>query len=152
MVQYCVCKKSGTYPDKIRIYTEMFFFKIEGEYMMYSNYKNLKRYAAFLFMVFTVLSGSSERLDTDSIVQLGRKTIIDIISTNKLLLQDIRVSSDQLVKKNVTNNESFREFLDNWTENTVSYSISALVMLLILLPICINYLLLQKNIWKNAVF
>lgn len=120
--------------------------------MLNNNYKNLKRYAAFLFMVFTVLSGSSEKLDSDSIVQLGRKTIIDIISTNKLLLQDIRISSGQLVKKNVANNESFRDFLDNWTENTVSYSINVIVMLLILLPICINYLLLQKNIWENAVF
>lgn len=120
--------------------------------MLNKNYKNLKRYAAFLFMVFTMLSGTSERLDSDSIVQLGRRTIIDIITTNKLLLQDIRISSGQLVKRTVTNNESFREFLDSWAENTVSYGISALVILLILLPIYINYLLLQKNIWKNAVF
>lgn len=120
--------------------------------MLDNNYKNLKRYAAFLFMVFTVLSGSSERLDSDSIAKLGRKAIIDIITTNKLLLQDIRISTGQLVKKTVTDNEGFREFLDSWTETTVSYGIRALVMPLILFPICVNYLLLQKNIWKNALF
>jgi len=120
--------------------------------MLNDNYKNLKKYAAFLFMVFTVLSGSSDRLDSGSTARLGRKAIIDIITTNKLLLQDIRISSGQLAKKSAENSESFREFLDSWTENSVPYSISAIILLFVLLPICINYLLLQKNVWKNAVF
>jgi len=116
------------------------------------SHNSIKKYAAFIFMFFTVLSGSSDGIDSDSIVKFGRKAIINIITTNKLMLQDIRITSGQLTSKAAADNEGLREFLDSYAEDSHLDNIRVYVFPLIVFVLCIDYLLLQNNIWKNAVF
>lgn len=116
------------------------------------SHNSIKKYAAFIFMFFTVLSGSSDSIDSDSIVKFGRKAIINIITTNKLMLQDIRITSGQLTNKSAEDKEGLREFPDTYAEDSHLGNIQTYIFPLIIFILCINYLLLQNNIWKNAVF
>lgn len=117
------------------------------------SYNNIKKYAAFIFMVFTVLSGSSDRVDSDNYVRLGKKALIDIIGTNKLFAQDLRISSSQLRSRTaIEDNDGLRAFLDTYGEDPYLNNIRVFIIPLIIFIICINNPLLKNDIWKNAVF
>ncbi len=121
--------------------------------MSEKNYNSIKKYAAFIFMVFTVLSGSSGRIDSDNYVRLGKKALIDIIVTNKLFPQDMKISSSQLRSRTIIeDNDGLRVFLDTYGEDSHLNNILVFVIPLIIFIICINNPLLKNNIWKNAVF
>ena len=117
------------------------------------SYKNIKKYAAFIFMVFTVLSGSSDRIDSDNYVKVGKKALVDIIGTNKLFAQDLRVSASQLRSRTaIEDDEDLSVFLDTFGEDSHLNNIWVYTIPLIIFIICINNLLLKNSIWKNAVF
>lgn len=121
--------------------------------MSHDNYKNIKKYAAFLFMVFTVLSGSSDNLDSGSFAGAGRKAFIDIFATKVLFAQDIRESSGQLQRgSNIRINQVFREYLDNFAENSHLSDIKVYIIPLTFFVLCLNNLISKNNIWKSAVF
>lgn len=121
--------------------------------MSQNSYNNIKRYAAFIFMVFTVLSGSSDRVDSDNFVKVGRKAFIDILTTSRLSIQDTRISSSQLrSRSNIDVNEGFREFLDTYASNSHLSNIQVYIFPLIIFVFCMNSIILQNNIWKSAVF
>ncbi len=103
--------------------------------MPHNSYNNIKRYAAFIFMVFTVFSGSSEVFDSD----------INTFAASRFVAQNARLSlSRTCIQSSVQNNESLRKYPE--AEN-----IQACVSFTIL--ICsLNNIIMKNNIWKNAVF
>ncbi|MGI6585229.1 MAG: hypothetical protein GX301_03325 [Gracilibacteraceae bacterium] len=109
-----------------------------------NRYNSIKKYAAFIFAVFTVLSGSSEVFDFDSIVKGGKKALIDILAEGRLFEQDERLPLSRThIQSVIQNNEELREFLN--AEN-IQVCISTPL-------ICsLNNVILKNNIWKNAVF
>ena len=114
---------------------------------------NIKKYAAFIFMMFTVLSGSSDRIDSDSFIKVGKKVFIDILTTNKLFIQEARVSiSHSRIRSSVQYNEGFREFLDANVEDSSLNHIQVYIFPLTILVYYLNNIILKNNIWKNAVF
>jgi len=113
--------------------------------MPHNSYNNIKKYAAFIFMVFTVISGSSELFDFDSIVKGGKKALIDILVEGRFIAQDERLPLSRAhIQSIIQNNEELREFLD--AEN-----IQVCISLTILIC-CLNNIIMKNNIWKNAVF
>lgn len=120
--------------------------------MSRNSYNNIKKYAAFIFMVFTVLSGSSDGADSENFAKLGRKAFIDILSTNRAFIQDAKVSIGQShLRSSVNDDDSFRSFLDTDIENTSLNNIQAYILLII--PVYyFNNLILKNSIWKSAVF
>ena len=121
--------------------------------MSRNRYNNIKKYAAFIFMVFTVLSGSSDRIDSDSFVKVGRRAFIDILATNRLFTQDARISSSQLRNRSAAvGNEGLRAFLDANVEDSRLNDIQLYMFPLIIFIFYINNLILKNNIWKSAVF
>lgn len=121
--------------------------------MSRDNYNNIKKYAAFIFMVFTVLSGSSDRIDSENFVKIGKKAFIDILATNKLFAQELKVSmNDSRIKKSERENESFRRFLDIDANNSGTKYIQIYLMLLIILLFYLNNAALKNNIWRRTVF
>lgn len=121
--------------------------------MSHDNYKSIKKYAAFLFMVITVLSGSSDNLDSDSFVRAGRKAFIDIFATNMLFAQDTREASGQLQRGSIIRiSQIFREYLDNFAENLNLNDIKMYIIPLAIFVLYMVNLILKNNIWKSAVF
>lgn len=121
--------------------------------MSLNNYKNIKKYAAFLFMVFTVLSGSSDNIDSDSYIRAGRKAFIDIFASNMFFAQDIRELSGQMQRgSTIRINQVFREYLDNFAENSHLNDIKVYIIPLAVFVFYINNLISKNNIWKSAVF
>lgn len=121
--------------------------------MSRSSYYNIKKYAAFIFMVFTVLSGSSDGFGSDSFFEAGRKTFIDILETNKLFIQESKVSINQWrVKSFVKGNEGFKEFLDINADDTGLNHIQVCILPLMILVYYANNLIFKNSIWKNALF
>jgi hypothetical protein len=121
--------------------------------MSQNSYNSIKRYAAFIFMVFTVLSGSSDGIDSDNFVKIGKKAFIDILATNKLFIQDTRISvNESRIKKSVKNHEGFRDFLDINADASALKHVEFYVLPLLVLLYYPNNLILKNSIWKSAVF
>lgn len=121
--------------------------------MSQNNYSNIKKYAAFLFMVFTVLSGSSDRFGSDSIANIGKKAFIDILATNRLFVQDAKVSINEVrIKKSQKNQEGFRNFLDINVNDSGLKHIEFYLLPLTVLVYYLNNLISKNSIWKSAVF
>ncbi|HYF84363.1 MAG TPA: hypothetical protein VEB00_15190 [Clostridia bacterium] len=121
--------------------------------MSRDSYNNIKKYAAFIFMVFTVLSGSSDRIDSDNFVKIGKKAFIDILATNKLFIQDAKVSINEArIRKSEKDNEGFRDFMDINAEDSGLKHIQFYILPLIVLVYYLNNLILKNSIWKKAVF
>lgn len=121
--------------------------------MSQSSYNNIRKYAAFIFMVFTVLSGSSEGFDSDSYIKAGKKAFIDILASNKLFIQGEKVSVHQsAIRNSEQDNDSFREFVAANSENTSLNNIKTNAFPLTLQVYCLNNIILKNNIWKNALF
>jgi|GEM_PF-846952 len=121
--------------------------------MSHSSYNNIKKYAAFIFMIFTVISGSSERLDSDNFVRAGRKAFINILATNRQFIQNTRVSINQSVIGNTTRqNERFKDYLDINVDDSGLKYIHVYISLLLIFVYYLNNFILKNGIWKNAVF
>lgn len=121
--------------------------------MSLNNYKNIKKYAAFLFMVFTVMSGSSDNLDSNSYVRVSRKAFIDIFATNMLFARDTKEATGQLQRgSTIRINQVFREYLDSFAENSHLNDIKVYSIPLAVFVFYINNLISKNNIWKSAVF
>jgi hypothetical protein len=121
--------------------------------MSRDNYNNIKKYAAFIFMVFTVLSGSSDRVDADNFARIGKKAFIDILATNKLFGQEIKVSlNESRIKKSEKDHEGFRSLLDINTEDSGPKQVEFYVLPLIVFVYYLNNLILKNSIWKRALF
>ncbi len=103
--------------------------------MPHNSYNNIKRYAAFIFMVFTVFSGSSEVFDSD----------INTFAVSRFVAQNARLSLSRThIQSSVQNNESLRKYPE--AEN-----IQACVSFTILICI-LNNIIMKNSIWKNALF
>ncbi len=121
--------------------------------MSHNSYNNIKKYAAFIFMVFTVLSGSSDRIDNDTFIKVGKKAFVDILASNRLLIQDARVSMNQPgIRSSVQDNEDFREFLYTNVQNFSLNHIQVYILPLTIIIYYFNNVIQKNNIWKNAVF
>ena len=121
--------------------------------MSRSSYNNVKKYAAFIFMVFAVLSGSSERFDSDSFVKVGRKAFIDILATNRQFIQDAKVSINQSRSRSYAKeNEGFKDFLDINVDDSGLKRIQVYILPLLILVYYLNNLIFKNSIWKRAVF
>jgi hypothetical protein len=121
--------------------------------MSRSSYNNIKKYAAFIFMVFTVLSGSSEGMNSDSLVKVGRKAFIDMLATNKLIIQEARASINQSrIKSTIKENEGFKGFLDIIVDDSGLKHIHILILPLLILTYYTNDLICKNTIWKSALF
>ncbi|MDD4504138.1 MAG: hypothetical protein PHS15_04845 [Clostridiaceae bacterium] len=117
------------------------------------SYNNIKKYAAFIFMVFTVLSGSSDGIDSDSFVKAGRKAFVDILAANKLFIQESKVSINQpRIKSSVKENEGFKDFLDINVDDSGLKHIQVYILPLLILVYYANNLIFKNSIWKSAVF
>jgi hypothetical protein len=121
--------------------------------MSQNGYNNIKKYAAFIFMVFTVLSGSSERVSSYDFVKVGKKAFIDILTTNKLFIQDSKASVNQLcIKSSAKGNQGFRDFLDTNVDSSGLNYIQADIIRIAVSENSINNAIIKNSIWKNAVF
>lgn len=121
--------------------------------MPQSSYNGIKKYAAFLFMVFTVLSGSSDGFDADSCVKAGRKAFIDIFASNILSIQDSRITINKPeAGDSGSRAEGLRDLLDTCMEASGPEYIqvcSATPVIPVFYP---ADLISRNNIWKSAVF
>ncbi|HYE83859.1 MAG TPA: hypothetical protein VEG39_17055 [Clostridia bacterium] len=121
--------------------------------MSQNSYNSIKKYAAFIFMVFTVLSGSSDSFDTDSLVKIGRKAFIDILASNKMFIQESRITVSQShIRSSGSEDEGFRRFLDTNVEASSLNYFQSYAAPLIISVFYLNNLILKNNIWKSAVF
>jgi hypothetical protein len=121
--------------------------------MSHNNYNNIKKYAAFIFMVFAVLSGSSDRIDDSTFIKAGKKAFVDILASNRLLIQDAKFSlNQQRIRSSIQDNNDFREFLYTNVEKISLNHIQANIFLLIVTIYYFNNIIQKNNIWKNAVF
>jgi hypothetical protein len=137
--------------------TGRFFTKIFREQvnlMSHNSYNNIKKYAAFIFMVFAVLSGSSDRIGSESYAGVGTKAFIDILASSRILIPDTRVSIGQIrVRLNERDNDGFREFVSLNSEEPDFSHIQLYVFPLVIIVIYyLNNIIQKNNIWKNAVF
>jgi len=121
--------------------------------MSRSSYNNIKKYAAFIFMIFTVLSGSSDSIDSDSFARIGRKAFVDMLMANRAVLQDTKTVIGQSQSKS-SENESmgFRSFLDSDIESSSLNHIQVYILPFTVFVLYFNNHILKNNIWKNAVF
>lgn len=120
--------------------------------MSRNSYNNIKKYAAFLFMVFTVLSGSSEVMDSDGFARISRKAFIDMFATSSAFIQDGKTTIAQSrTGYSEDDRTGFRSFLDSNVED-LSLSHIQVYILLIVFVYYFNNLILKNSIWKNAVF
>ena len=104
-------------------------------------------------MVFTVLSGSSDGIDSDSFAKIGKKAFIDILATNKLFIQDVKVSINEArIKKSEKDHAGFRDFLDINIDDSALKNVQVYLLPLIVLAYYLNNLILKNSIWKRAVF
>ena len=121
--------------------------------MSRDSYNNIKKYAAFIFMVFTVLSGSSDRIDSDNFVKIGKKAFIDILATNKLFIQDIKVSiNESRINKAEKSHEGFRNFLAINEDDSSLKHVEFYTLPLIVSVYYLNNLILKNSIWKSVLF
>jgi hypothetical protein len=121
--------------------------------MSQNSYKNIKKYAAFLFMVFTVLSGSSEDMASYSYAKLGRKVLIDILAVGRASLQDAKpaISRQQYVCSE-NDNDSLRIFLDAIVDDQAVHNMSSYIMPLTVFIYFSNNIIQKNNLWKSTVF
>lgn len=121
--------------------------------MSHNSYNNIKKYAAFLFMVFTVLSGSSEDIATDNYAKLSRKAIVDILSTGRAFLQDEKpaISRQQYVYSQ-NENDSLRIYLDAIIDGQAVNSINTYIIPLTVFIYFSNNIIQKNNLWKSTVF
>ncbi|HYE11199.1 MAG TPA: hypothetical protein VEF53_13555 [Patescibacteria group bacterium] len=121
--------------------------------MSRDKYNNIKKYAAFIFMVFTVLSGSSDGIDSDNFVKIGKRAFIDILATNKLFIQDVKVSvSESRIKKSEKDHEGFRGLLAINVTDSAPKHVEFYILPLMVLTYYLNNLILKNSIWKSALF
>lgn len=104
-------------------------------------------------MVFTVLSGSTDRIDNDTFIKVGKKAFVDILASNRLFIQDARVSMNQQgIRSSAQDNEDFREFLYTNVQNISLNHFQAYILPLAIAIYYFNNAIQKNNIWKNAVF
>lgn len=103
-------------------------------------------------MVFTVLSGSSETIDSYSFARISRKAIIDIFAASGASIQDAKASIAQSrIVFSEDDEKSFRSFLDSDFE-APSLNFIQVYILLTAFVYYFNNMMLKNSIWKNAVF
>lgn len=121
--------------------------------MSQNSYNNIKKYAAFLFMFFTVLSGSSEDITPDNYARISRKALVDILATGRASLQDAKAAiGQQQYGYSENDNSSFRIFLDAIIDGQASSSIDTYIIPLTVFIYYSNNILHKNNLWKNTVF
>ncbi len=121
--------------------------------MSNNSYNNIKRYAAFIFMVFTVLSGSSEGFDSASYVKISKKAFFDILASNKLLIQEAGAQTDQSdTESQYREKNGFRELPGAITEAAALKHVQSNMLPLFASVYIINDTALKNNIWKSTVF
>lgn len=121
--------------------------------MSHSSYNNIKKYAAFIFMIFTVISGSSEKFDSESFAKVGRKAFVDILAVNRQFIQYTRVSINQsCIRSSIRENEGFGDLLDINVDDSGLKYIQVYILLLLIFFYYANNFILKNNIWKSALF
>jgi len=121
--------------------------------MSHNSYNNIKKYAAFIFMIFTVISGSPERLDSGSFVKPGRKAFIDILAANKQFIQNKRIAVNQSgITSTIEQNEGFIDFLNINVDDSGLKHLHIYILGLLIPVYYLNNSVLRNSIWKNAVF
>lgn len=104
-------------------------------------------------MVFTVLSGSSDNVESESFIRAGKKAFIGILASGRLLAQDSQLTISQTqIKNNMPDNGGIREFLAANTEDSGFNNMQALTFPLSIFACYAISIILKNNIWKNAVF
>lgn len=121
--------------------------------MSRNSYNNIKKYAAFLFMIFTVLSGSSESFDSNSVLRTGKNAFIDILVINKLFIQGIKASiSDSGIKKSVEDHKGFKDFLDINADTSNQKYVQGYILPLTVSAYCVNDSIAKNNTWQSTLF
>jgi hypothetical protein len=121
--------------------------------MSHNSYNSIKKYAAFLFMVFTVLSGSSENFDSGNVIKVGKNAFVDILAINKLFIQGMKAPADNLGIKNLINgNEDFRNFLDIDADTSSVRCVQFYILLLVLTAAYLNNSIAKNNTWRSTLF
>lgn len=121
--------------------------------MSHNSCSNIKKYAAFIFMVFTVLSGSSENFDSGSVVKAGKNAFVDILAINKLFIQGMKAPADNLGIKNlISDNESLRNFLDINADTSTVKQVRFYILLLVLAAAYLNDSIARNNTWRSTLF
>jgi hypothetical protein len=72
--------------------------------MSRNGYYSIKKYAAFLFVVFTVLSGSTESYSSDILLKAGKNIFHGMNTADKLFTQSIKASIRSLDAEDPTEN------------------------------------------------
>jgi hypothetical protein len=121
--------------------------------MSQNSYNNIKKYAAFIFMVFTVLSGSSDKVGSDSFVPIGKKAFIEMLANSKLFIQDVKASSGTAeLRASSKNQDDFKSFHDINLAGSSLKNIQIYILLIFVFGLFINNSIERNNTWKSAVF
>jgi len=117
------------------------------------SYNSIKKYAAFIFMVFTVLSGSYDKLEAGRPIKAAKDAFVDILVINKLIIQGIKASAaDSETRSLIQEHQGFREFLDIDITAYYEKQLKIYVLPLIMAVLCLNNSIAQNNIWRNVLF
>ena len=121
--------------------------------MYLKKYTNINKYFAFVFMVFAVLSGVAENHGEVSAVSAKVSGLPYFLRMNQLLLTQniIKIRVQHLLNKY----NPFISYLQSLiTErNDADFYKAGLVFGSLYFSVCyLNGILVQNNIWRNAVF
>lgn len=104
-------------------------------------------------MVFTVLSGSSERFEPQSIAGTGRIAFVDIFTMNKLFIQGVKSSTaDAGIKKLLNDYKSLRNYLDSDIPDARQNYEQLSTIELATADLYTNDAIAHNSLWKSAVF
>lgn len=120
--------------------------------MYLRKYSNINKYFAFVFVVFTVLSGVSENQTQVGAVSAKVSGLPYFLRINQLLTQNIiKIKVQHLLNKQ----NPFIAYLQTILterEDVDFYKAGLLFGSLYFFVCYLNGILVQNNIWRNAVF
>lgn len=121
--------------------------------MSRNGYNSIKKYAAFLFVVFTVLSGSTESYSSDILFKAGKNIFYGMHAADKLFIQDVKASVRSLDAEDpAENNEGCIDFYAiNNNDQDVNY-IQIHSMPLRLPEYNYKDSITENNIWRCTLF
>jgi len=121
--------------------------------MLQNSYNNIKKYMTFIFFVFTVLSGSSDRFAPEGFVKTGGEEFADLLAAREMYIQNAELSPDSSnLAGKVSKNDDMRE-LSAVNAEALGLDYEQLCKLLPMPQVCcINNPIVKNSIWKSAVF
>lgn len=117
-------------------------------------YKNLKRYAAFLFMLFTVCSGSQEDMNVHSTAKSLRGAVVYALRLQGMLAQGIQgIKAEESSEGSRFDFSGFNDISGESRFDSEAFGFQQTVIFAVsLLVLALNDWMARNSIWRRMVF